>query len=803
MDNCSVVAATWRYASADEIARYTLPLEDRPSQVRRLRRRIGAKGLIYLATCNRAAFILAAERGATLASCRRELLRAVAGESAARRVFRSWEGEGAVEHLYLVAAGLDSARPGEREIRGQLRAALDDAKTWGTLDPGLCRVVESALRAGKRVHRETGIGAGRTSLAEIAADVLRARVADAPGPVALVGVSTMTETCAERLHARGIPLVLVNRTEARAAALAEQTNGSPNGSSNGALTIGTMALDEFRRKPPAVTAALFATHAPGAVVDRRALAALAGAGRDELGTPPLVIDMAIPADAPSDDANAAGLERIDMDRINELAQQTLDDRRERTAQARVLIDRELDAYREDVATRSVAGAIRRIDAQYRNSLTSSLDRLLQGDLRSLSGHERDTLRDWTSIMAKRLSHLPVLGLRAVATEIGEDGVDAFVDAGLGTAGGSAPTPSSPQAPRTAPPASTASPTSPDRLLLRALRGDDTPRRPLWIMRQAGRILPEYRALKERHGFLGLSRDPELAAEVTLLPLRRFPFDAAITFADIMSPLPALGVDFRFDPGPVIAEPITGPRQIDALPDPDELDDEAIAPEVAATQRIVRAELDEETALLGFAGAPLTLAAYLIQGRGVRDFPKLRAFANQEPAAFDALLDRLARLSARYLVGQHRAGADAVQVFDSWAGLFEQDEWRRRVRPHLKSLLDRLGEAGVPRILYLHSAPQLVDDYADLPCEALGVDWRTDLGELRTRRPGLCLQGNLDPAILLAGKEAIQREATSLLGRLPRRGHIVNLGHGVLPTTPLDAVQTLVEAVHAEAGADAG
>ena len=348
----------------------------------------------------------------------------------------------------------------------------------------------------------------------------------------------------------------------------------------------------------------------------------------------------------------------------------------------------------------------------------------------------------------------------------------------------------------------ASPNDPARpdsdLLLRTIRFEDTPRRPLWIMRQAGRILPEYRALKERHGFAGLSRNPELAAEVTLMPLRRFPLDAAITFADIMSPLPALGVDFRFDPGPVIAEPIRSARNVAALPDPDRLDEGEIAPEVTAAQGIVRRELNPGTALLGFAGAPLTLAAYLVEGRGVRDFPRMRAFAYEEPAAFDALLDRLGRLCARYLIAQHSAGADAVQVFDSWAGLFSRAEWRRRVRPHLERLLARLGHAGVPRILFLHAAPLLVADYADLPCEVLGVDWRTDLRALRQRRPDLCLQGNLDPTVLLAGEEAIRRETAHLLASLPRSGHIVNLGHGVLPDTPLEAVQTLVEAVHAEA-----
>ena len=427
MDNCCVVAATWRYASAEEIARYTLPDERRATEMRRLKQRIGAQGLIYLATCNRAAFVFSAEPGATLASCRRELLRLLAGEGAARRVFRSWEGEGAVEHLYLVAAGLDSAQPGEREIRGQLRDALDEATGCGTVDAELRRVVESALRAGKRVHRETGVGAGRTSLAEIAADLLTERAAETPGPIALVGVAAMTETCTERLRTRGVPLVLVNRTRSKAERLAKRTGGGVPG--NGASpAVETMSLDSFRADPPAVTAALFSTGAPGPVVDRRSLRILAAESRDRIGASPLVIDMAIPADVDPADAEAARLERIGMDRINELAQRTLRDRRERTAEARVLIDEELDAYREATATRSVAGAIRAIGAKYQDSLGANLDRLLQGDLKGLSETERAALREWTAVMAKRLSHLPVVGLRAVAVEIGQEGVDAFLAA---------------------------------------------------------------------------------------------------------------------------------------------------------------------------------------------------------------------------------------------------------------------------------------------------------------------------------------------------------------------------------------
>lgn len=427
MDNCCVVAATWRYASAEEIAQYTLPASRRAAEMRRLRQRIGAQGLVYLATCNRVAFIFSAEPGTTLASCRRELLRLVAGAGAARRVFRTWEGEGAVEHLYLVASGLDSAQPGEREIRGQLRDALEEATAFGTVDSDLRRVIESALRAGKRVHRETGVGAGRTSLSEIAADLLSERATRSAGPVALVGVAAMTETCTERLHDRGVPLILVNRTAGKAEDLARRTAEAVS-SRCAAPAIETTGLDAFRARPPAVTGLLFSTGAPEPVVDRPCLFALARAGEERLGAAPLVVDMAIPADVAPSDADAAGLRRIGMDQINELAQQTLRDRRERTAEARVLIDEELDAFREAMATRSVAGAIRAIGAKYQDSLGANLDRLLQSDLKGLSEGERAALREWTDVMAKRLSHLPVVGLRAVAIEIGQDGVDAFLAA---------------------------------------------------------------------------------------------------------------------------------------------------------------------------------------------------------------------------------------------------------------------------------------------------------------------------------------------------------------------------------------
>ena len=222
----------------------------------------------------------------------------------------------------------------------------------------------------------------------------------------------------------------------------------------------------------------------------------------------------------------------------------------------------------------------------------------------------------------------------------------------------------------------------ERLLLKAIRGEAVERRPLWIMRQAGRYLPEYRELRRSYPFKAVAQSPELAARVTLMPMDRFPLDAAIVFADIMSPLPALGVDFDFDPGPVVEEPIRDRAGVDALTPPDPA---RLGPEVLAALRQTRDALPAETALLGFCGAPWTLAAYLVEGRGRKDFPKLRAFAAAEPKLLEVLLRKLSEAMATYLVSQARAGADAVQVFDSWAGLLSLADWERLIRPHLEML----------------------------------------------------------------------------------------------------------------------
>jgi uroporphyrinogen decarboxylase len=334
----------------------------------------------------------------------------------------------------------------------------------------------------------------------------------------------------------------------------------------------------------------------------------------------------------------------------------------------------------------------------------------------------------------------------------------------------------------------------DKLLLKAIRRESVPRRPLWIMRQAGRYLPEYREFRSKHSFKELAGDAELATEVTLMPLKRYPLDAAIVFADIMSPMPALGIDFDFDPGPVVANPIRDAAGIERLRRPAR---EEVAPEVIRALKLTRAALPKETALLGFCGAPWTLAAYLVEGKGAKDFPTLRAFAAAEPKLLDALLGRLSSLMAEYLLMQAEAGADAVQIFDSWAGLLSRASWERLIRPHLESLLQTVGRAGIPRILFLQNAPHLMEAYASLPAEVLGVDWRIDIADLQRRHPDRTVQGNLEPAILTAGPAATRAAADELLASVAPRGHIVNLGHGILPQTPLASVDALVAAVHSE------
>lgn len=326
-------------------------------------------------------------------------------------------------------------------------------------------------------------------------------------------------------------------------------------------------------------------------------------------------------------------------------------------------------------------------------------------------------------------------------------------------------------------------------LLQTLRGESGAHAPIWIMRQAGRYLPEYLTIKERSSFQEMTRTPELAAEITLQPLRRFRLDAAIIFADIMTPLEALGLEIEFSPGPRIAQPLRSDAGIRTL-----VLREPVAPFVGEALRIVRPQLPNDVALIGFAGAPLTLAAYLVEGSGSKEYEHFRAFMRSHPASLHALLGKLTAMTIAYLRMQVEAGAQVIQLFDSWAGLHDLSTYREFALPYNIRIMEALGAAGVARIFFALGASHLMEAIAEIPAEAVGIDWRTDLRLARRAFPGRALQGNLDPAILFADRATIAEGARRVLEAGSGGPHVFNLGHGIWPNTPVDAVAHLVETV---------
>ncbi len=332
-------------------------------------------------------------------------------------------------------------------------------------------------------------------------------------------------------------------------------------------------------------------------------------------------------------------------------------------------------------------------------------------------------------------------------------------------------------------------------LLRALRGEPVDRRPIWLMRQAGRHLPGYRALRAAHPILELARTPELAAEVTLEPVRRYDVDAGVVFADITLPFAGLGIDFSIDPGtgPVVPQPLRRREDVDRL--------QAFAarrdvPYVGrAIERFL--ELEADRPIIGFAGAPFTLASYLVEGRASRELTETKRMIYAEPATFDRLIDRLTEATIDYLQMQADAGAAALQLFDTWAGAVSRATFERHLLEPIRRIFDALRPRGRPTIYFSTGSSHLLDLLARSGADALGVDGREPLHAVRQRvGPRLTLQGNLDPAALLAGPEALRREAQAVLDELPGGdGHVFNLGHGVLPETDPQRVQELVEFVH--------
>jgi uroporphyrinogen decarboxylase len=335
------------------------------------------------------------------------------------------------------------------------------------------------------------------------------------------------------------------------------------------------------------------------------------------------------------------------------------------------------------------------------------------------------------------------------------------------------------------------------VFLRACRREKTPYTPIWLMRQAGRYLPEYRALREKaKDFWELCTTPILSAEITLQPLRRFPLDAAILFSDILVLPKAMGFDIQFveNEGPVIANPWQGGSlsAID-IPSLQRLDF------VFETMDRVKTEL--EVPLIGFGGSPYTMASYLIEGRSGTDFHKTRALMYSQPEDFEAFLTLLSDALAHYLVAQIENGANAIMIFDTWGGHLTSHAYERFSLAFMKEVIGsvRARYAQVPIILFTKGGGLWLEAQAQCGADVVGLDWQTDIGEARARvGEKVALQGNLDPAVLFAPHAAIEEEAKKILRRFGAgTGHIFNLGHGVIKTTPIDAVAHLIDTVHRE------
>ena len=339
------------------------------------------------------------------------------------------------------------------------------------------------------------------------------------------------------------------------------------------------------------------------------------------------------------------------------------------------------------------------------------------------------------------------------------------------------------------------------LLIRALLRQPVPRTPVWIMRQAGRYLPEYRETRAQAGdFMSLCRNPDLACEVTMQPLRRYKLDAAILFSDILTVPDALGLGLYFEPGegPKFERPVRSAADIRNLPNPDVADSLGY---VFDAVRTIRRELDGKVPLIGFAGSPWTVGTYMVEGGSSREFPTIKGLAKEDPAVLDEMLDKVAAITTDYLNAQIEAGAQAVMVFDTWGAALERDDYRRFSLASMQKIVDGLtrekdGQT-IPVTLFTKGAGEMLADMVGTGCDALGVDWTTDLETARGYVDDkVALQGNLDPATLRESPETIRQGVADTLasyGKGP--GHVFNLGHGITPDIDPQNLAVMVDAVH--------
>jgi len=414
LEHLGVIGVSWRQANSDALAEFALRPDAEGERLRAFAARAGLRELAYLSTCNRVELIFVRALGAAAEDLRPLAFEFLTGRTAApgeaERRLKAWGGEGAAEHLFLVAAGLDSACLGETEVVGQVRRCMELTRSLDLAGPTLETVFDEALRVAAVVRGETALGRGRVSLAEIAVQALRERLAVQAGRVALIGVSPMTERVARALAENRTPLVFVNRTLAKAAALAEAFGGQ------------ALALDEFCAAPPAVEALLTATGAGEPVLGRAALERLAAACDPRL----LIVDMAVPGDVAPALCLELGLKRLGMDEINRRAATSRDARKLEAAEAREHVDAALAELHEIFAERLYGPLFRALQQRYQRTATEGVRRLLKRELRGIGPEQEAALQTWASVLARRFAHLPCLGLRGLLHRGPEGALDAFL-----------------------------------------------------------------------------------------------------------------------------------------------------------------------------------------------------------------------------------------------------------------------------------------------------------------------------------------------------------------------------------------
>ena len=417
MVRIGLMGVTWRQGGPDLLARFTVPVDERPDWLLRCAREANVTELVYLATCNRVEMVFVGDGTMPVASFRTPLFQALTGRppepGEAIRALQGWRGERAAEHLFLVSSGLDSVRVGEAEICGQVRQAYDLSRELGLTGPRLDLLFEEGLKVARRVHAESRVGQGRESLAEIALDHLRARLRRTPGSVAVIGVSSMTERCTRALADDGCRVVIVNRSLERAESLANK--------------VGATARDlgAFREHPDPVEAVLLATGAPHPILSRANLERLAAVSPS--GESPLAVDMAIPPDVSPEDAELAGVDRVGMEEILAEAERNREQRLIEAADAREFVDEALQGLRRRMIDRVLAPLLAAVQRRYRQTAHEGVDRLFRKELSGLGDTERAAVRRWAETLARRFAHLPTTGLRGLAYSVGPSAVEAFLE----------------------------------------------------------------------------------------------------------------------------------------------------------------------------------------------------------------------------------------------------------------------------------------------------------------------------------------------------------------------------------------